>query len=72
MQQAIESESAGVVGRIDVSVGDAIEVGDVLLLLESMKVQIPVESTVAGRIAEILVALDDTVDEGQVVVIVDR
>lgn len=67
----VESEVAGSVWKITVSVGDAISVGDVLIILESMKMEIPLESPVAGRVAEMLVRPQDAVSEGQVLVVID-
>ena len=45
--------------------------GDVLLILESMKMEIPVEAPVDARVAEILVAEEDPVDEDAVLVRLD-
>ncbi len=45
--------------------------GDVLLILESMKMEIPLESPESGRVAELRVAPEDSVEEGQVLVVLD-
>ena len=66
----VESEVAGSVWKVVVGVGDAVSAGDVLLILESMKMEIPLESPVTGRIAELLVKPQDTVEEGQVLVVI--
>jgi biotin carboxyl carrier protein len=42
-----------------------------VVILESMKMEVPVEAPVAGRVAELAVAKDDPVEEGQVVAILD-
>jgi len=49
---------------VQVSPGDAVTQGQQLLLLESMKMEIPVLSDVAGRVAEIAVAPGDVIQEG--------
>jgi biotin carboxyl carrier protein len=66
----IESEVTGSVWKVVVGVGDPVSEGDVLLILESMKMEIPLESPVAGRVAELLVKPQDTVEEGQVLVVI--
>jgi len=66
----VESEVTGSVWKVVVDVGDPVSAGDVLLILESMKMEIPLESPVAGRIAELLVRPQDTVEEGQILVVI--
>jgi biotin carboxyl carrier protein len=66
----VESEVTGSVWKVVVDVGDAVSAGDVLLILESMKMEIPLESPIAGRVAELLVRPQDTVEEGQVLVVI--
>ena len=67
----IESEVTGNVWKIETKVGDHVEPEDVLLILESMKMEIPVEATCAGTIVELLVREEDAVKEVQVVVIIE-
>jgi acetyl-CoA carboxylase biotin carboxyl carrier protein len=66
----VESEVTGSVWKVVVATGDSVEAGDVLLILESMKMEIPLESPVAGRISELLVKPQDVVEEGQVLVVI--
>jgi acetyl-CoA carboxylase biotin carboxyl carrier protein len=66
----VESEVTGSVWKVEVAVGDAVAVGDVLLILESMKMEIPLEAPVAGRVAELLVCVEDAVEEGQVLAVI--
>jgi len=66
----VESEVTGSVWKVVVDVGDAVSAGDVLLILESMKMEIPLESPVAGHVAELLVRPQDTVEEGQILVVI--
>ena len=51
--------------------GDPVAEGDVLIILESMKMEIPVESPVAGTVVELRVKPEDSVDEEQVVAVVE-
>lgn len=66
----VESEVTGSVWKVVVGVGDAVSSGDVLLILESMKMEIPLESPVSGRVAEMLVRPQDVVEEGQVLIVI--
>ena len=61
----LKSEIAGRVILVEVQIGDAVEAGQALLVLESMKMEIPVEAPAAGTVAELLVEPGDVVDEGQ-------
>lgn len=67
----VESEVTGNVWKMQVAVGAAVAVGDVLMILESMKMEIPVEAPVAGTLSELLVAETDAVDEDQVLAIIE-
>ena len=66
-----KSEVSGSVWKIEVTVGQTVADGDVLMLIESMKMEIPVVAEGAGTVASILVAESDAIVEGQAVVILD-
>jgi acetyl-CoA carboxylase biotin carboxyl carrier protein len=70
-REKVESEVTGNVWKIEVEIGDQVEQEHTLMILESMKMEIPVESPVAGRVAELLVKEKDQVEEGQVVVVLE-
>jgi biotin carboxyl carrier protein len=53
---------------IEVQAGDSVEAGDTLVVLESMKMEIPVLAEIAGRVALIAVAVGDVVNEGDILV----
>ncbi|WP_373086179.1 acetyl-CoA carboxylase biotin carboxyl carrier protein subunit [Sneathiella sp.] len=63
----VTSEIIGTVWKIEVKVGDQLQEDDPILILESMKMEIPVTAPKSGSVVEILVSEEDTVDEGQVV-----
>ena len=65
------SQITGGVWKIEVEVGARVEEGDLLLLIESMKMEVPVNAPVAGTVAAIRVAEEEQVKEGQVVVEID-
>lgn len=67
----VESEVAGNVWKVEAAAGDQVREGDVLLILESMKMEIPVESPVDGQVTEIRVAPEDQVEEEQVLAVVE-
>ncbi|WP_417516515.1 acetyl-CoA carboxylase biotin carboxyl carrier protein subunit [Minwuia sp.] len=63
----IKSEIAGKVWLIEAEAGTEVEEDDAVIILESMKMEIPVGAPKDGKITEILVAKDDAVAEGQTV-----
>jgi acetyl-CoA carboxylase biotin carboxyl carrier protein len=70
METAVEAQITGRVFRVEVGIGDAVEPGGVLLVLESMKMEIPVESPCAGRVRELRVGEGDPVEEGDVLAVI--
>ena len=67
----IAAEIAGNVWKIETRVGAQVDAEDVLLILESMKMEIPVEAPRAGRVAEVRVAEGDSIEEGAILVVLD-
>ncbi len=59
---------AGVVFRVLVQPGQEVAAGEDVVILESMKMEIPLPSPHAGKVGEVRVAVGDFVQEGQVVV----
>ena len=68
LMATVDAHITGTVWTVDVAVGDVIEEGDVVAVLESMKMEMPVESEVDGTVAEVLCATGDAVTEGQALV----
>jgi len=64
----VVSNMAGVVLEFLVKPGDRVEVDQDVVMLESMKMQIPVQSTVAGTVKSIKVNEGDFVDDGAVLI----
>ncbi len=71
MRHEVESEVQGSVWKVEVAVGERVAAGDVLIILESMKMEIPVESPVAGVVSELRVTVEAAVDEEEVVAVID-
>ena len=65
------SEIPGTVFKIEVEVGDEVAEDDPVIILESMKMEIPVGAPRAGRVAEILVEEGEAVEEGQEVAVIE-
>ena len=65
------SEIPGTVFKIEVKVGDEVAEDDPVIILESMKMEIPVGAPSAGRVAEILVEEGEAVEEGQEVAVIE-
>jgi len=67
--QRIESQVAGTVWKVERQAGESLAAGDTILIIESMKMEIPVDAPSAGTVHELLVAEGETVSEGQVLVV---
>jgi acetyl-CoA carboxylase biotin carboxyl carrier protein len=64
MAKVIKAHITGTVWKIEVKVGDAVEEGTTVAILESMKMEMPVESEESGEVAEILIKEGQPVTEG--------
>ena len=67
----IKSEITGTVWQVTSKPGDKVESGDTLIVIESMKMEIPVIAEDGGTVKEVLVKEKDAVAEGQVVAILE-
>jgi acetyl-CoA carboxylase biotin carboxyl carrier protein len=68
---SIMTTMAGNVWKINVKVGDEISPGDEVVILESMKMEIPIEAESGGTVSEILVEEGSFVNEEEVIVKLD-
>ena len=66
-QIEVRSELPGKVIRIEVGVGDRVAEDDAVIMVESMKMEIPIPAPIGGTVTAILVADGEAVSEGQVV-----
>ena len=71
MATLVEAQVTGSVWKIETQVGARVEEEDVLLILESMKMEIPVEAPCAGRLAEIRVDEGESVEEGAILAVIE-
>jgi acetyl-CoA carboxylase biotin carboxyl carrier protein len=67
----VKAELVGSVWKITSKPGDQVVEDDVLMIIESMKMEIPVTAPKAGRVKEIRVKETDVVKEGQVLVVLE-
>ena len=67
-EKVCRSPIAGVVVKVAAQVGQNIQTGDILLVLEAMKMETNITAPIAGKIAKLNVAAGDGVQSGQVVV----
>lgn len=68
----IKAHITGTVWKIEVQPGDEVEEDDIVMILESMKMEMPIEAPADGKILEILVAEGEPVKEDQVVAILEE
>ena len=64
----IRAEIAATVWKVEVEVGQSVEQDHELIILESMKMEIPVVATAAGKVAVVHVAAEDRINEGDLLV----
>lgn len=67
----VEAHITGTVWKIEVNVGDSIEEGDTVVILESMKMEMPVEAEDGGTVKEILCEEGQAVNEGDTLIVLD-
>jgi len=72
MAQEIEAHITGTVWKIEVEVGEEVEEEDTLVILESMKMEMPIEAPFDGKVTAIKIAEGDAVEEGQIVVVMEE
>jgi len=70
-QEIVEAPITGTVISVEVKVGDTVEEGDVILYIESMKMENPILAPVAGTIAEIKASKEQVVETGNVLAVIE-
>ena len=71
VNHTVVAELVAAVMRVEVEVGQRVEAEDPVVLLESMKMEIPVLAEVAGSVTEIVVEAGDVVSDGDPLVVLD-
>lgn len=67
----IKSETTATVWQVLASEGQTVSEGDIVAILESMKVEIPVTSPTGGVVVEVRVQPESLVNEGDVIAVID-
>ncbi len=70
-QEIVEVPITGKLTSVEVKVGDAVQEGDVICYIESMKMENPILAPVAGKITEIKVSAGETVETGNLIAIIE-
>ncbi len=65
----VPAHITGTVWKIETKIGDQVKTGDVLVILESMKMEMPVEAPEDGKVAEIRCKESQPVSEGDVLIV---
>jgi acetyl-CoA carboxylase biotin carboxyl carrier protein len=64
MATSVQAHITGTIWKIEVKPGDAVDEGQTLVIIESMKMEMPVESPASGKVESIAVTEGQAVDEG--------
>ncbi len=67
----VQAHITGTVWKIEVQVGDSVDEGDAVVILESMKMEMPVEAEDPGVVTEILCSEGQSVSEGDTLVVLE-
>ena len=70
MAEEVRAEMVANVWKIVVAEGDEVEDGDTLVILESMKMEIPVLAEVSGKVSRLGVTEGDVVQEGDLIAVI--
>jgi acetyl-CoA carboxylase biotin carboxyl carrier protein len=69
--EKVSAHITGTVARIEKKAGEPVSPGDVVVVIESMKMEMPVEATSAGKVKDIRCAEGQPVAEGDVLVVIE-
>jgi biotin carboxyl carrier protein len=72
VEQTLRAEMVASVHSVVAQVGDEVGIGDTIVILESMKMEIPVITEVPGVVRELHVAPEQTVQEGDLIALIDE
>jgi acetyl-CoA carboxylase biotin carboxyl carrier protein len=71
VSEEVLAEMVANVWKVLVSAGDEVSEGDTLVILESMKMEIPVEATADGKVTDVKVSEGGVVQEGDVIAVIE-
>ena len=70
-EKIVRSPVTGTVWKIEIAAGDAVADGAVIMILESMKMEIPIAAPSAGTLSELRVWEGDQIEEDQPLAVID-
>lgn len=68
----IESPVTGTVWQVEKKVGDKLNEGDIIMILESMKMEVPVEASSDGTLIKLNVQPEDVIEEDQILCVIEQ
>ncbi len=71
MATNVEAHITGTVFKIEIEVGSTVGEGGVLIIIESMKMEMPIEAPAPGRVTEVKVEEGQSVEEGDLLIVLD-
>ena len=71
-EEAVESIMSGNIWKIGVKEGDKVKAGEVLVILESMKMEVDIETNISGTVEKILFKEGDNINSGDVLIIIKK
>ncbi|MGZ3424300.1 MAG: biotin/lipoyl-binding carrier protein [Polyangiales bacterium] len=71
MATNVQAHITGTVWKIEVKVGDTVDEGQTVVILESMKMEMPVEAPAKGKVTSIAITEGQAVEEGATLVVLD-
>ena len=71
-EEAVESIMSGNIWKIEVQVGDEVKAGEVLVILESMKMEVDIEASIGGTVSQILYKEGDNIQSGDILVVIKK
>ena len=72
MATDVKAHITGTVWKIEAGPGTKVNEGDTVIILESMKMEMPVEAPCAGTVKEVKIKEGEPVDEGKVLAVIDE
>jgi len=70
-QEVVEVPITGKIIEVSIKSGDVVKEGDVLCLLESMKMENPILAPVGGTVQEVKIAVDQVVSPGEIITTIE-
>jgi len=71
-EESVESIMSGNIWKIEVKIGDEVQVGEVLVILESMKMEVDIEAQTSGVVSQILYKKGENIESGDVLVVIKK